>query len=889
MRPRVLLLAGLVIAVGGLSAQPACGQEDYGTRLGLQRGPEASFAPQGPGVLLAVMDPAVRKWYVPQELFTDYRWRQWEYTNYAREHYQRYVDISLEGDTFYDLYGNQVTRGWLIYNNAQTRPLQFGNTLFKSDKFSQWFSGVVVAADAGGQYSFALTLSNRLRTVLTPMVFSKPRWDGVQFDFAADRYEGTLIYSRISSPGGLTTRDLESRHTNSTALFGGRLTAHVTDFVELGVHMVNAHQSNTLTDKLAGNPFSGLMTVQQNRTISLVEVALRDDSPEDGVGGAAYFPADSDIIITYRDGSVQRGKDFQFKPIIEGGFEEEGFIAANGTEEIRLLYDFDSPSFVDAAGEFQKEDIVKVEFELVLANDYQVWMTSNRQTNKDERSVLLLVTQAKGNVKDVTNLRTVRFAYGLPTATNLLGASIEVRDARGFDLYGEYDRSWSYRKYPNAANETHKTSSGIAGQRSAPAWMINVSKKNHPWFVFGEVFHMDPAYNTSTFVTSSTGNIDYESAREGRVELVDDNDDHDSRPDNIRYDWRAGDLRVFPGWDQNGDFVPDINQNDNVVSSNAVPDHDEPFLRFHADRPEFLFGMDMNNNFWVDQYENDEEPDYPYKRDHEGFNLYGGAELTPELRLTVGVLRQALISGHEENRASYAMVSMTKDLPQLGRVRMFEMTKLVEDDIADPLLQWAPDNTLTGGDLTRVEDPLLARETWVNQIFLGHNLQGRSLHIQSKLNWVLYHQLMKKSRREEFGLDASDYFFGIVNKASYRYQLGRWTVEPRWKSEYRRQTRGLFALDTRESLMELFSGLAETPVLRSSRLQAGIEYALFNDFDVKENDFDSATVALQLSNRSHYVGYEINALAGVALERTDFKETEARTTFRSFITIYAGL
>ena len=70
-------------------------------------------------------------------------------------------------------------------------------------------------------------------------------------------------------------------------------------------------------------------------------------------------------------------------------------------------------------------------------------------------------------------------------------------------------------------------------------------------------------------------------------------------------------LRSFPGWDQNNDFVPDFNQNDNLVKTNIIPDYEEPFLRFGVDRPEFLFGVDMNNNFWVDQYENDEEPDYP--------------------------------------------------------------------------------------------------------------------------------------------------------------------------------------------------------------------------------------------------------------------------------------
>ena len=37
----------------------------------------------------------------------------------------------------------------------------------------------------------------------------------------------------------------------------------------------------------------------------------------------------------------------------------------------------------------------------------------------------------------------------------------------------------------------------------------------------------------------------------------------------------------------------DLNQNDNRVKLNNVPDYEEPFLRFAVDRPEFLYGMDM--------------------------------------------------------------------------------------------------------------------------------------------------------------------------------------------------------------------------------------------------------------------------------------------------------
>jgi len=164
-----------VLVVLSCLLSPAYSQPDYGTRLGVPRGEgETSYAPYGPGVLFDALDPAIKKWYVPQELYNEYRWRQWEYSNYARNLYQRYVDIRLEGDYYYDLFGNAITRGWLIFSNSQTQPRQFGSSLVKASRFNNWFSGVAIASDSKGQYHYALTVSNRLRTTLTPILVRAP-------------------------------------------------------------------------------------------------------------------------------------------------------------------------------------------------------------------------------------------------------------------------------------------------------------------------------------------------------------------------------------------------------------------------------------------------------------------------------------------------------------------------------------------------------------------------------------------------------------------------------------------------------------------------------------------------------------------------------------------
>ena len=106
----IFCLLNILICLGFIASSVHA--QNYGSRLGtVQRGGKVSFQPQGPGVLFGPLDPARKRWYVPQELYNEYQWRQWEYSNYAREHYQRYVDIVQEGDSFYDRYGNYITRG----------------------------------------------------------------------------------------------------------------------------------------------------------------------------------------------------------------------------------------------------------------------------------------------------------------------------------------------------------------------------------------------------------------------------------------------------------------------------------------------------------------------------------------------------------------------------------------------------------------------------------------------------------------------------------------------------------------------------------------------------------------------------------------------------------
>ena len=143
-----------------------------------------------------------------------------------------------------------------------TAPQTAGSNLYKDPRFAGWFQSLTIASDAKGQYAYALTIGDNIRTTLTPMTFSKPLFDGIQWDFASDKYTATLLLSRISD-AGVSGANPQQR-TDNTNLIGGRLVAQVGDFVKVGGTFVSAHHAHTQVEAFSGDMFKGNLTTQQN-------------------------------------------------------------------------------------------------------------------------------------------------------------------------------------------------------------------------------------------------------------------------------------------------------------------------------------------------------------------------------------------------------------------------------------------------------------------------------------------------------------------------------------------------------------------------------------------------------------------------------------------------
>lgn len=835
------------------------------------------------------MNPSIKKLWIPQQqLYSQYKWRSDQYTNYARSTYQRYTDIELEGERWYDMYGNYITRGWRVYDWNQEQGVPFGSDVTKNAEYASWFSNVVINQAHSGQYNFALTIGDELRSTLTPLTFSKPGFNGVQIDFQSDKYSLTALASRVNAPvSGSTTGDTDvSGLTDFTNLFGLRGTVQLGDFVNAGATYLNVHMGSTEASQSFGNGFRGQLTSEQNQdVIKFIAIRISDDSQKldnDGVArGAALF---SEQIWTQRrdiDGEVIKewGPE-EIRPFQRGGIPQGGYWEAVGAESIELIYEIPFPHQVDRVG-----------FDLVVSNDYRIEATSNRQLDIEGGLVFLPVARAAGNVHDNSNQRVVRFEYGLPTAREVFGFTMESQALLGIDMRGEIAFSNLYQKFPNVNFSKHEQSS-----QEATAFYITARKNSFPWFAYGEVFSMDDDYRTDMFILGGNRKtIDYQDRQQNRYEMVDDNDDLDRFADWSRANQKTDRNGVFPGLDANNDFRSDFNQN-----TNNQPDYLEAFTRYRVDPPEFLFGMDMDHNTVIDAYEDDDLPDYPYLQDHRGYNLYGGLELAPGVKFLVGRAREWLWSDDRRSSDSYAVLTIQKDHRLLGSVRVFNHFRVVKDNVVDNQLVWRDLEDKEDGIIDEFDDLLPAQDTFVNSFFVGFGYDGiHALNVENSVKYDAYFQRGDNlSELSSIGAPPdtleNSHFVGIINKADYTLEMGSGLVlQPRFKSMFRwrdpfQRSRSLFWDERMKNWTELFGLMVRYPLIQNIWFEQGTEFILFRDQLSSSTDYHETTVSAQISTAQDYLGYRMTINLGGRWNRRN-QNDEVTTGGLTFLTVFAGL
>lgn len=851
--------------------------------------------PISPRFELEEVRPEVHKDYVPRHLPGpgDSPWHISD-TRYARALYRRYLDARLEGEQWYDRFGNPVERGWLLYEWNQVQEDPKGSSIWKSDEYRRLFQSLVIASDNSRGRHYRLMVGDEIYSTFTPLTFDKPRFNGMRLDWATDQYLASLVLARPSLPD----QDLvvgtakPSARTNFTNLVGGHAQVQVGGLTTLGLTYVNAHHGQTKQELGAGSPFRGYLTTDQDIPLRTLYVRLGDDSPADERGGALLF--DYDIVLVDTSGQEWRGRQIGFHPTVEGGRVQGSRLAADGSETILLTYDLSELNYEG----LQTADLRQVRVELSVANDFRIEVASDRQNTGEPRRaspVFLVARRAPGNVQDNSNAQVVQLDYGLPTATEVIGLDAHLARWGGFSLNGELALSRQHRLYPNpGVKDLHHAAD------QAIAAYLQAAYDRHPWGLFLETFSIGEGYSTSAWLSDSDGKVKYNDPTTALFEFVEDDDDFNGVPEWQRRSQAWSDV-AWPGYDENADFLRDSNQNDNLF-----PDYDEPFLRFRSDRPEFLPGLDMNYNGTIDRFENDLLPDYPYKPDHRGLNLYGTAHLGPDLSLNLGHQRLGLIAGDGRTRATYLLGRGVRDQPGWGRVRLFEHLVRVRDDIPDPLRQWVQPYG-EAGRMREVVDRLPGRDAWVQTLCANWDQRLEpGMRLQHRLRWE---RRWQQSQEEGLQERRTSGFWGLIDRVEWSWPVGLGAVEPRWKSEYRKERPFDRRRPQAESLEETLFLLWTQPLLAEktavsyfahygrqlfdTQLQLGLERSWFRllkgQYEETGEDFSSWAFIAQLSSRTAYEGYKLISRVGLELGRRAFAHQPDQEHSLVFVSINAGL
>ena len=122
------------------------------------------------------------------------------------------------------------------------------------------------------------------------------------------------------------------------------------------------------------------------------------------------------------------------------------------------------------------------------------------------------------------------------------------------------------------------------------------------------------------------------------------------------------------------------------------------------------------------------------------------------------------------------------------------------------------------------------------------------------------------------------------------------SLQPKWKQLYLRRTPSERGALKAGQLSEIFFLVDRYKLTKNLWLENGVEYEIFRNMIGRPDpmpagyidDFEQLVLAVQLANRSAYLGYGMVVNIGGLWERKSFRE-EAETSTALFIRIFAGV
>jgi len=532
---------------------------------------------------------------------------------------------------------------------------------------------------------------------------------------------------------------------------------------------------------------------------------------------------------------------------------------------------------------------------------------------ENPEDVAYTVVRSESRATDFNNRRVVSFDYGIPTGQALFGLNGHLT-LGGFDVKGEFVTNPQYFIYPvgnNAGKRFHKRTLG---------YFVNAVKRYESLSIGVELFQLDPDYGGN--YDSIRGGVPFftDVAQTGsqmqEMFVMTDNDDNDQWPDELIVELPSADRQdsgVFPGLDENQDLVPDTDQN-----LNGIADWTEPIIFYDADPPDFIYGLDFNNNGVVDFRENDGLPDYPYRRDRRGIHFFSRKDGLGFLgnTLSIGYYDTKEVAGRGKAKAVYARYEYSINSPYFGRIKINDDIKKVEDDIRDDVYIWRDrsaqridspyphitprqieERDLNSQLLPPDRDPLLMRNSLVNTLFIeARTAPIIDFNLVNNLQWVRNSQA--EAEFEDGSAQDEDVrsLITMVNKVDYTIRAGNVTVKPMFKHLLLREHSQKLDRETGKGSTRSFSIF--TPILRSrldltnkSYLQLGFQglpFLRYTSMDRVDSskDFKQWTTVFMLTNRSDYYGFALSTQIGWETTRREYDDESNAALNRNSSTLF---
>ena len=597
----------------------------------------------------------------------------------------------------------------------------------------------------------------------------------------------------------------------------------------------------------------------------------------------------------------------------------EAVLEANGTEQLVYLFDVSREPYVESV---RIEALVDNDYRVDVAWFFQVNPRGRYKTQQFYSSFYHTVARAPGNIQDGSNIKKVRFDVGEQTALFLYSADLKLV-LPGLELEAETARSALVSRYPASSGINNREILLDRGPRFMDRGAAHFINAVH-WFEGGRVgaeyFSMQPDYATEMRTYTDIADIadpdrawDYPSYPKHETFIwrtVADNDDADSWADRGQGLRHSGAFdAVYLDQDKDNDGIPDTNRN-----LNAIPDYEEPFLMFHVEPNDYVYGLDRNNNGEPDAREDDVDPDYPYDADQRGYHLFGQLDLGAHGALALGRYAVRQIAGSGRTRSIYGLLTFEREnVTRSQRIFFENHFRRVQDDIPDAYvrdvetIQRQTTSYVSTRYSTKVlEDPLRFRNSYVNDTDLEAklaplpNLKLREL-VRLQLNWQLGGRLPNGGFQPSRRLD----FLTTASSIEYTWQWGHLEFGPRFKLLHLRQIDRAADVAIRSETQVIPILMARYLFSSRSSLRLGIQgmgplpYRVYcgrcgstpdtpdqfglGEFDPRNPEsFTQRNLVIAVTNRSKYFGYDLWTLVGYTKEKRKFDDP--LQSFRNFHT-----